>query len=165
MIVAIAFLVGVLVTGFVADWLNSRGISRLTVMSGFVVAFVGSQVLILWGPEPLMVPSWILFGMSGQASIIAYPWLSSYYGASMAGRANTAMNLAVFAAAFVAQYAMGEIIDLFAPAADGGYPDAAYQAAFGVFLALQLAAFGWYLAGRELEPRPEVPRPARERAS
>ncbi|HEX2257688.1 MAG TPA: MFS transporter [Afifellaceae bacterium] len=165
MIVAIAFLVGILLTGVAADWLSSRGVSRLTVMSGFVVAFIASQLLIIWGPDELMIASWVVFGMSGQASIIAYPWLSSYYGAAMAGRANTAMNLGVFACAFIGQSLMGEIIGRFAPDAAGAYPLAAYQAAFGVFVALQLAAYGWYLMGRELQLHPEKREAAGQGAS
>ena len=160
LILAFAFLVGILLTGIVADWFNSRGVSRLTVMTGFLIAFFASQIVILWGPEALMVPGWVVFGMSGQCAIVAYPWFASHYGASMAGRANTAVNLAVFSCAFVAQYAMGEITDLFAPDAAGSYPERAYQAAFGVFLGLQLAAFGWYLLGRELQLRPDSRREA-----
>jgi predicted MFS family arabinose efflux permease len=154
LILAFSFLAGILVTGFVADWFNSRGVSRLTVMSGFLIAFFVAQGLILWGPDALMVPAWIVFGMSGQVAIIAYPWLSSHYGATMAGRANTAVNLIVFSCAFAAQYLMGEITGLFAPDAAGSYPERAYQAAFGAFLALQLAAFCWYLLGRGLQARP-----------
>lgn len=165
MIVAVAFLAGILLTGIVADWFNSRGVSRLTVMSGFLVAFFASQLVIVWGPEALMIPGWVAFGMSGQVAVVAYPWLSSYYGAAMAGRANTAMNLGVFACAFIAQYVMGEIIALFAPDAAGDYPEAAYQTAFGIFLALQLAAFGWYLLGRELQLPADGRETVRRRAS
>jgi MFS family permease len=165
MMVAVSFLVGNLVAGYAADWFNRRGGSRLTVMSGFLVAFFVSQVAIILGPGPLMVPAWIVFGVSGQVAVVAYPWLSSHYGAAMAGRANTAMNLCVFAMAFVAQYAMGEIIGVFAPDDAGAYAPIAYQAAFGLFLALQLAAFAWYLAGREIQPHPQTEEAAGRRAS
>jgi predicted MFS family arabinose efflux permease len=163
MIVAVSFLAGNLLAGFAADWFNARGVSRLTVMSGFLVGFFISQILIIWGPGQLMIPSWIVFGMSGQTAVIAYPWLSSHYGSAMAGRANTAMNLGVFACAFLAQYLMGEIIDLFTADGAAAYPEGAYQAAFGVFLAAQLAAFGWYLLGRELRPAGHASRTAESR--
>ena len=145
MILAFAFLAGILFTGILADWLNRRGVSRLTVMTGFLVAFFTSQVVILFGPRELMVPSWILFGMSGQCAIVAFPWLAARYGAEMAGRAQTAVNLGIFGFAFLAQYLIGAIISLFEPDVAGAYPAHAYQAAFGLFLLLQLVSFAWYL--------------------
>jgi hypothetical protein len=60
------------------------------------------------------------------------------------------MNLLIFSCAFASQSAIGAIIDLFPPTATGGYPVTAYQIAFGIFLALQLAALALYLANRKL---------------
>ena len=58
-------------------------------------------------------------------------------------------GLLVFVTAFAAQWAMGAIINLW-PAGDGHYALAGYRAAFGMMLALQLAATAWYfLAGRD----------------
>ena len=85
---------------------------------------------------------WIVFGMTGQVAILAYPWLSSHYGAAASARAMTAMNLAIFLTAF------GAIIDLFLTTPSGGYDPRAYQVAFGVFFAAQLLALIWYLHGR-----------------
>jgi hypothetical protein len=92
---------------------------------------------------------WVVFGMTGQASVLAYPWLSSFFGAALSGRANTAANLVLFLTAFGTQYAIGAIIDLFPTTASGGYAPVGYQVGFGVFFAAQLAALGWYLAGRQ----------------
>jgi len=96
----------------------------------------------------LNLPMWVVFGMTGQVAVLAYPWLSSYFGAALSGRANTAVNLPLFLTAFGAQYAIGAIIDLFPTTASGGYDPAGYQVGFGVLLAAQLLALGWYLAGR-----------------
>ena len=41
------------------------------------------------------------------------------------------------------QYAIGLIIDRW-PAVDGRYPEAAYAAAFGAVLAVQLLALAWF---------------------
>jgi hypothetical protein len=54
--------------------------------------------------------------LTGQAGVLAYPWLSSHFGAAQSGRATTAMNLVLFLCAFGAQYAIGAIIDLSRPA-------------------------------------------------
>ena len=49
-------------------------------------------------------------------------------------------------AAFVFQYAIGAMIDLFPAAATGGYPPDAYRFAFGALLAAEILGLLWYLA-------------------
>lgn len=132
----------------VADWFGRRGVHTLTVMIGFVFLFIGAQIGIVLEWTPATVPLWIAFGMSGQAVVLAFPWLSTHFGESLSGRANTAMNLLIFSSAFAVQYIVGRIIDLFPPTSTGGYAPQAYQVAMGTFVALQLAALIWYFIGR-----------------
>jgi predicted MFS family arabinose efflux permease len=144
MVMAIAFLVGILVSGAVADWFTRRGMSLLTVMIGFLAAFFCAEMAIVLQLTSVNLIMWAVFGMTGQVAILAYPWLSSHFGAALSGRTNTAVNLLVFLTAFVVQYAIGEIIDLFPTTADGGYDPRGYQLGFGVFLAIQILALAWY---------------------
>jgi predicted MFS family arabinose efflux permease len=148
MAMAIGFLIGILLSGAVADWLVRRGVDLLTVMLGFLALFLLAEVAIVLEWTALTLPAWVLFGMTGQVAILAYPWLSAHYGAALSGRANTAMNLLIFAAAFGAQYAIGGVIDLFPQTADGGYSRLGYQVGFGACLIGQLLALAWYLLGR-----------------
>jgi MFS family permease len=148
MVVAIAFLIGILSSGVIADWLGRRGIDLLTTMLGFLAIFFVAQVAVVLQLNSLTLPIWFLFGMFGQVAVLAYPWLSSHYGAALSGRTNTAVNLLLFLTAFAVQYAIGAIIDLFPPTATGGYSPEGYRWAFGAFLVLQLLALAWYLAGR-----------------
>jgi predicted MFS family arabinose efflux permease len=147
MVMAVAFLAGILLSGAVADWLVRRGVGLLTVMLGFIGLFLGSQLAIVLEWTALNLPIWVVFGMTGQVAVLAYPWLSSYFGAAASGRATTAMNLVLFLFAFGTQYAIGAIIDLFPTDATGGYDPRGYQVGFGVFLAAQLLALGWYFLG------------------
>jgi predicted MFS family arabinose efflux permease len=147
MVMAIGFLVGILSSGVVADWLGRRGVDLLTVMLGFLALFFVAQLAVVLQVTSLTLPIWFLFGMFGQVAVLAYPWLSSHYGATLSGRTNTAVNLLLFLSAFAVQYAIGAIIDLFPVTASGYSPDS-YRWAFGVFLALQLLSLIWYLAGR-----------------
>jgi predicted MFS family arabinose efflux permease len=149
-VVGAAFLAGILSSGAIADWFVRRGFSELTVMTGFLVAFLLSQAGIVLELHDLRLPIWFVFGMSGQVAILAYPWLSTRFGAALSGRANTAMNLLIFVAAFAIQYAIGLVIALFPPGTAGGYDPMAYKVAFGIFLALQLLCFGLYLANWRL---------------
>ena len=148
MIVAIAFLIGILSSGVIADWLGRRGVDLLTTMLGFLAIFFVAQVAVVLQLTSLTLPIWFLFGMFGQVAVLAYPWLSSHYGAALSGRTNTAVNLLLFLTAFAVQYAIGAIIDLFPPTTTGGYSPEGYRWAFGAFLVLQLLALAWYLAGR-----------------
>jgi predicted MFS family arabinose efflux permease len=149
-ITGVAFFAGILSSGAIADWFVRRGISELAVMTGFLVAFFLAQAGIVLEVHALRLPVWFVFGMSGQVAVLAYPWLASRFGAAQAGRANTAMNLVLFLAAFAIQYAIGAVIGLFPQGSGGGYDPRSYQAAFGIFLAVQLACFGIYLANRRL---------------
>ena len=148
MFMAIAFLVGILLSGAVADWFVRRGVYLLTVMICFLLVFFCAELAIVMQWTSVTLLMWVVFGMTGQAAILAYPWLSSYFGAELSGRANTAMNLLIFLSAFAVQYAIGEIIDLFPATAAGGYDPRGYQIGFGVFAAAQLLALIWYFLGR-----------------
>ena len=131
MVVAIAFFVGILLTSAVADWFVRRGVDLLTVMLGFIAVFLLSELAIVLQWTPLNLVMWVVFGMTGQVAVLAYPWLASYFGAALSGRAQTAMNLVLFLAAFGAQYAIGAIIDLFPTTPGGGYHPMGYQVGFG----------------------------------
>jgi len=152
----LAFLVGTLLSGWVADRLTRRGIHILTVMLGFLaVSLVSQLVLVLQWTEVALL-AWVAFAMTSQAGILSYAWLSSHFGAATSGRTNTAINLLIFLTAFAVQYAIGAIIDLYDVTAAGGYDPRAYQIAFGVFLAIQLVALVWYFAGRAALRRPSA---------
>jgi MFS family permease len=144
-IMAIGFLVGTLIIGAVADWLGRRGIGLLHIMLGYIAVFMAVELAIIleWTAAAGML--WLMFGMIGQSGILAYPWLSRYFGVSLAGRANTALNFVVFTTAFLAQYLIGTVIDLWPTTSQGNYQPEAYQAAFGAFLGLQVLALVWYL--------------------
>ena len=71
--------------------------------------------------------------------------MAGHFPIEYAGRANTAINFISFVGAFVAQYAVGGIIDLFPSGPGGTYIPAAYRAAFGTLLALQIVGFLWFL--------------------
>jgi predicted MFS family arabinose efflux permease len=145
-----AFLVGILSSGAIADWFVRRGANELSVMAGFLALFLLSQVGIVLEVTDWSLLFWIPFGMSGQVAVLAYPWLSARFGAALSGRANTAMNLLLFLAAFAIQYAIGAIIALYPTTAAGGYDPKSYQVAFGLCLALEVATFVLFIANWRL---------------
>jgi len=143
-LMAVAFFFGILFTGSVADWFARRGASLLSVMLGFMAIYLVAQIGIVLQFTDYALILWLAFGMSGQVAILAYPWLSTYFGSNLSGRAHTAVNLMIFACAFVAQYAIGAIIELYPQPTTNTYDPVSYQTAFGAFLAIQIAALIWF---------------------
>ncbi len=143
LLMAVAFFVGILGTGAIVDRANRRGVSTLDIMLVFLSIFFTAQALILF--DLVHMPAWIAFGMLGQVAVLAFPWLSGYFGAHLSGRANSSMNLMIFVTAFIAQWSMGAIIDLFPRSASGGFSPEAYRTAFGTFLALEILGLLFYL--------------------
>ncbi len=142
---AVAFMVGILSVGVIADRLARRGIGPMQVMLGFNLLYFAAQAVIVLRVEGLMFPAWLFVAAFGQVAVLAFPWFAARIGRELAGRANATINFTMFVAAFASQYLVGLIIGLF-PATGSGYSAQGYSWAIGIFLAAQLLAYGWYLA-------------------
>lgn len=136
---------GFLGTGNIAGALLRRGI-KLTQMIG------GLMLLSIVFQSPLLLPSvkgqWVVMfavGAFSGASILVYPLLNAHFPAGLSGRVSTALNLFFFVGAFLIQYMMGALIDLFPQVAPGTYPPIAYQTAFGAMILIQVVSWLWFL--------------------
>jgi MFS family permease len=136
---------GFIGTGVLADLCGRRGLGLAPVMVILIVLFCAVQAGIVFEVDVGPAVLWLLFGLLSNVTILCYPIVADYFTLAFTGRTNTAVNLSAFVGAFAAQYAIGGIIDRFPPAAGGGYVPAAYQAAFGTLLALQIAGLLWFL--------------------
>ena len=153
MYMAIGFVIGSLTTGWIADRAQRRGFTIEHVVAGSFVLFAISQVLILLKVPIHPALPWILFGFAGQASNLGYATLAVHFGRGTAGRAQSAANLLLFAAAWGLQWGIGEILDFFPGAAPGTVDPLGYRWAFGLALALQiLALYGYLRADRRKKP-------------
>jgi hypothetical protein len=106
--------------------------------------FVVVQGLLVAQWTVLTLPLWLLFGFFGTSAILPYAVLSQSFARHLAGRANTALNLLVFVAAFGAQWAIGAIINLWPQTDAGGYAASGYTFGFGLVLLLQVISAAWY---------------------
>jgi predicted MFS family arabinose efflux permease len=138
-------IVGYVVSGNVAAWLERRGVSLVRVIG---VSFL----LSLMAQSPLLLPNgggrwFVLCGIGAFSGIAAlvYPVLNAHFPPGMSGRVNTAVNLFFFCGAFALQSAMGAVIGLYPQVAPGRYPPAAYQAAFALMFGVEFIAFLWFL--------------------
>jgi MFS family permease len=139
----------------IAGWLFGRLAHRLSrqnaglekMLAVIATLFVAAQLaLILRLPVPLPL-SWCIVAAVGAAPVISFAIMGKYFPPEVSARANGALNTLHFVWAFVAQYATGLVLEQW-PQADGHYPAIAYQTAFGICVAIQVAALIWFVAPR-----------------
>lgn len=140
-----AMTLGFVSNGIAADFLERWNVSLGKIVGWGMIIFLGAQAAITFELDPTGIWPWILFGLTMNIVVLAYPLLSRHFPLEYAGRVNTGLNVLAFSGVYVAQYGIGAIIDLWPPAADGSYLPEAYRAAFGTFLGLQVLAFLWFL--------------------
>jgi hypothetical protein len=88
---------------------------------------------------------WFLYGFFSNLAIVGYPLLVGRLPPAYAGRGNTNLNMVGFGGAFLAQYAIGGVIDLFPRAPNGNYLPIAYDTAFGIFLTCEVLSLAWFV--------------------
>lgn len=140
-LLALAMLAGFLFVATCSGWLARRGIAPMTLLSlGMGLALAAELGIILDLARPAWL--WPLLGVSFSLSNIAYSQLSAAFPVALAGRVNTALNLAVFVGAFGLQWGIGAAVDGFA----GGMSRVeAFRLTFAVLLLVQALAFAWFL--------------------
>ena len=141
--IAVAMICGYFAFGSLAGRLARRGVPPAVVATCGMGIFILVQLLQILAPD-FAKPLWLGFGFFGTACILPYAVLSQRFPAQLSGRCNTALNLLVFVAAFVAQWLIGAVIGLWPTTASGGYQPQGYTAAWVVLIAAQLLAVAWY---------------------
>jgi MFS family permease len=141
---AAGMVAGFLSLGTLTYWLNRLEVPPTVVAVVSMVVFIGIELALTFGYTGTPLLLWIAFGFFGTASTLSYAILSQAFPPGLAGRVNTAFNLLVFISAFVMQWGLGAVIGLWPRTAVGGYAPAGYSAGFGLVVALQIAALGWF---------------------
>jgi MFS family permease len=136
---------GFVAVGLLADLCARVGIGLVPVMGWGVLVFFLSQAALIFELAPTNPWVWMVFGALSNITALAFPLLSTHFPLALTGRANTSLNVLIFALAFALQYAIGAVIGLWPETADGGYDPAGYRAGFGAVLVLQLVGFAWFL--------------------
>lgn len=154
--IAAAMVTGFIVMGGLAERLQRKGISLLSTAVTGICIFMGTQLVIITEAIPWIKPLWLAFGFFGTASIITYTTLSQSFAIHLSGRVTTAVNLLVFVAAFIGQWAIGAIIGLWPPTSAGGFATAGFKAGFSLMLVLQVLALIWFLIASKRFQRNEI---------
>ena len=136
-----AMLVGFLFMGFFATLLVRRGVKLERVYLGAMLAAIVSLGAITLFPGRGSDWLWPVLGACFSLSNIAYSLVAQTFPPALSGRANTALNLLVFAGAFGLQWGFGALVDLLQAA--GWSADSAFRTGFLTLLGGQIAAFSW----------------------
>ena len=135
---------GAWVFGTTVHRTRRRGVGAEGILAMVAVLFIAAELaLILRAPLPSILP-WSVIAIVGTATVIGFSILIDYFPPELAGRANGALNVLHFGWAFLAQYGTGLILEQW-PTVDGHRAIPAYQAAFGLGVAVQIVAFVWFV--------------------
>jgi MFS family permease len=142
-LMGIAMLAGFLCMGFFATALVRRGVKLEKLYAGAMASGLLIFALICGLPHWAGNLLWPLLGACFSLSNIAYSLVAQAFPTHLSGRANTALNLLVFAGAFGLQWGIGGLVD--ALQAGGMSGDAAYRSTFVALLGGQVLALFWLL--------------------
>ena len=145
--------IGTTSLGIITDYLRKFNISPVGVMGGALFVFIIPLTIITFGITPKAIWPWVILSITSLAATLAYAGLSQHFPTSYAARASTAINLICFLMAFIAQYAIGFIMQLVEPGKQSGYSIKAYQAGFGLFLGLLIICYIIFIIMSILEIR------------
>ncbi len=142
-LMAVSLSLGALLLGAMADRLRKLNIRTEALLAGVGALFIVAELaLVLRIHLPSLLP-WSIVSIAGAATVLSFAAIADYFPRELAARANSALNLLHFGWAFTIQYGIGLVVGQW-PSPDGHYPVVAYQAAFGLNLALQAAALVWF---------------------
>jgi hypothetical protein len=132
--------------GLLNPLLARRGFTTERLIAwGLPLSFVVLASTIAAGPLA-GAGAWALFCMTSTFVSLAQPAVGMAFPPALAGRALSAYNLVIFAGVFTVQWGIGLLVDGFAAAGLGTV--GSFQAAMGVFLALSVASYGYFLLAR-----------------
>ncbi len=141
----IAILAGYLVIATLGTRLGAHGVKpRHLFAAGF--ASNGLALAAILAQLPGSIFWWSIYGLGAAANILAFAVLNEGFPKELAARANTAVNLVIFLGSFAMQWGIGVVVD--AARAGLGYDGpSGLRLAFALVLALDAAAFAWFLVG------------------
>jgi MFS family permease len=128
--------------GVVTGYLRKRGIQPRTLLALVLALFAAAELHLMLDASPATAVSWMVVAGCGGATVISYSALAELFPKEISGIANAALNSLHIGGAFVMQLGTGVIVGLWTPHS-GHYPVDAYEFAFGMNIAIQLAALLW----------------------
>jgi sugar phosphate permease len=155
-VMTLAFIGGFLTLGIIAERLSQlfdiRPIS-ISVLGMTLFLFIQGTMIFGGFGSPLILV--LLLGFFGTASVLVYAGYAQIFPNYLSGRVSTILNLLVFICAFILQWGVGVIIEMW-PVTETGYDPESYQAAIGVLFLLQAMGLIWYFLSLKLSRKQGV---------
>jgi predicted MFS family arabinose efflux permease len=155
-VMTLAFIGGFLTLGIIAERLSQlfdiRPIS-ISVLGMTLFLFIQGTMIFGGFGSPLILV--LLLGFFGTASVLVYAGYAQIFPNYLSGRVSTILNLLVFICAFILQWGVGVIIEMW-PVTETGYDPESYQAAIGVLFLLQATGLIWYFLSLKLSRKQGV---------
>jgi len=145
LVMAVAMTAGFVALGTLASWLQRFGIGANWVSLAGMLIYLICQMVIISEWSQWHYFWWAVSGFFGTSGVLMYAHLSQSVPKTLVGRVNTSLNLCVFVCAFLGQWGLGLVIDLWPSNAQGVYPQVAYYNAWAWVLAVQVLALFWFL--------------------
>lgn len=143
--------------GMVNPWLLRKGFGPDRLMAaGLPLCLVVLLGIIVAGPQA-GGGAWALFCVSCTFVSLSQPAVALAFPQALAGRALSAYNLVIFSGVFVVQWGIGLAVDAFAAAGLSTVPS--FQAAMGVYLVCNVAAYAWFLLRGQRHNVPQTSTP------
>ena len=147
---SVAMIVAYSLIGLLATRLARRGVGASALLGGGMTLALVTLLLIIGEAVDQHYLLWIAYGSFSSFGTLAYTAMSTGFPVALSGRANSTLNLMVFAGAFSLQWGLGILIDLMLGA--GRSAVEAHRYAFVALFVLQLGAFLWMLVGVRKTP-------------
>ena len=145
----VVMIAGYLGFGRAADVMARQGRSTLPLLAAGVATASLCLCLLMLGVRTGVLVLWSLFFGCATAVVLSYSLFSRRYPKEMAGRVNSALNVAVFVGMFSGQWAVGAVLNLW-PQSAAGYAPEGYTWALGLLWAVQLSGLLWLWSGRRV---------------
>lgn len=131
--------------GLLAARLRRHGVTTPQFFGAACAVFLVAEAAVALNAP---VPPALIFGVFavfGAITVLSFTIIGELFPTGLVGRANGALNLLHLGTAFAMQAGIGAVVALWPAQADGRAPASAYAAAIGVIIALQAAAFAWFV--------------------
>jgi sugar phosphate permease len=146
LVMGVAILSGYLLIGVFSTALARRGIApRHLFATGFFLHTLMLALIVSRVPSATYA-LWALYGLGSSVNILGYTVATEGFATELAGRVNTALNLIMFVASFIAQWGIGMVVDLVRRAMATDIANA-LPYAFALVLAADVLACVWFAFG------------------
>jgi predicted MFS family arabinose efflux permease len=148
LVYALGLMAGSAGLGQAASVLQRRGWSAMAMPFLAIggMAAVQAALIVVPADQPVVLGVlWFVFAFCGAGGTAGYAAVGQRFGAELAGRVATAINVAMLVMVFLLQNAIGWILDLWPRDVTGGWAPQGYGWALGMTLALQLLSIAWML--------------------